>query len=150
MLGDLGLWQKHVPFDPSVRIPLIACGPGIPAGRKADALVELSDLNPTICEWAGLQPQLDIDAQSCADLLAGTSEQHRTDCYTVERPFRALRTRDHLYVQHNTAGATGSEELYNLSTDPHATTNIAAEQPDMVAQLRLRLRDRVRVGRWNR
>ena len=47
MLGDHGLYIKHVPYEASARIPLLLSGPGIPRGRRSDALVELMDLNPT-------------------------------------------------------------------------------------------------------
>ena len=32
MLGDHGLFQKQVPYEPSIHIPLIVAGPGIEPG----------------------------------------------------------------------------------------------------------------------
>ena len=144
MLGDLGLWQKHVPYDPSVRIPLIATGPRIPAGVTREGLVELSDLNPTICEWAGLKEQQDIDARSCADFLNGTTTKHRDDCYIAERRFRSLRTLEHLFIQHS----DGRCELHNMKVDPHATTIV--DNPGLIAQFSRRLTKRVHAGEWHR
>jgi hypothetical protein len=54
MLGDHGLYTKSLPYEASVRVPLIAAGPGIRGGCTSDALVELIDVNPTICALAGL------------------------------------------------------------------------------------------------
>lgn len=150
MLGDLGMWTKSVPFDPSARIPLIAAGPGIAPGKR-DGLVELSDLNPTICEWAGLPPQLDLDARSAAAFLAGETANHREDCYIALRTFRALRSRDYLFVESSTPSGQGDNaELYHLAADPHATRNVASEAPEQVAEHRRRLRQRVLDGRWCR
>ena len=54
MLGDRGRFYKSVPFEPSVRIPMVLSGPGILPGRRCDALVQLNDLAATIAEIAGV------------------------------------------------------------------------------------------------
>ena len=64
-----GLWwmqPKVIPraYEASLRVPLVIAGPGIEGGRVSDSLVELIDLNPTICQLAGLPPQGGIDGLS--------------------------------------------------------------------------------------
>ena len=54
MLGDHRLFQKHVPYEPAMRIPLIAAGPGIATG-VSDALTELIDL-PRHCSSSPVSP----------------------------------------------------------------------------------------------
>ena len=60
MLGDHGLFQKQVMYEPSLRVPLIirdpAAGPGANGGSsESHALAELVDLFPTILDYAGVE-----------------------------------------------------------------------------------------------
>lgn len=47
MLGERGMWYKFNPYEASVRVPIIARGPGFAAGRRQEALASLVDLMPT-------------------------------------------------------------------------------------------------------
>jgi arylsulfatase A-like enzyme len=47
---------KILPYEPSVKGPLLIRGPGIAAGRRTSALVANIDLAPTIVEAAGARP----------------------------------------------------------------------------------------------
>jgi choline-sulfatase len=146
MLGDHGLYTKSVAYEASLRVPLLAAGPGIPGGRTSDALVELIDLNPTICELAGLPAQENIDAVSFAPLLRDEAETHRADAVSALRHLRCIRTaRDKLIQNFNDAA-----ELYDLEADPDERHNIAAEQPERVAELSARLTERFLEGQWRR
>ena len=54
-LGEHFMWCKHTNFEIDARVPLIVRLPGqSPAGRTASEMVELVDLYPTICEFAGV------------------------------------------------------------------------------------------------
>lgn len=70
MFGDLGLYAKSMAYEASLRVPLIVAGPGIEAGAVSDALI---DVNPTICELAGLYRQPHIDVESFVPVLRGGS-----------------------------------------------------------------------------
>ncbi len=52
MLGERGMWYKFNPFEASVRVPLIARGPGFRQGRREAALASLVDLLPTLTDIA--------------------------------------------------------------------------------------------------
>ena len=126
MMGDLGLWQKTLPYDPANRVPLCIAGPDIPAGQVSEALVSLFDLNPTLCGLAGLPTQAGIDARSLVPLIHSAEPAkcgHREACYFALRGFRGLRTRDRLYVQHS----DGERELYDMEADPHCQRNLAPD-----------------------
>jgi arylsulfatase len=138
-MGDLGLWDKHTAYESSLRVPLIIAGPGIAAGRESSALVELSDLNPTICELAGLPDQAGIDARTITPLLFDKSKSHRKDALTAEKGYCALRTETHKCII--TQGPF--YELYDLEDDPGETHNIADEAPELLDKLLSRLRDRI-------
>ncbi len=146
MLGDHGLYQKSTPYEASLRVPLIIAGPSIEGGRITDTLVELIDLNPTICELAGLSPQPDIDARSLGPILNGTAAKHRTNTVSVLDNFECIRTETHKLIR-NTNSIT---ELYDLTFDPHELHNIADEQPELVQELSQLLRARLLEGEWQR
>lgn len=144
MLGDHGMYTKSVPYESALRVPLLISGPGIPAGRQTDAIVELIDVNPTICELSGLPRQEDIDALSLVPMMQGTGETHRSDALSVLRNFECLRTETHkLILNHNDC-----TELYDLQQDPQETSNIAEANPEIVSKLRGRLRERIAEGKW--
>ncbi len=138
MLGDHGLYTKSVPYEAALRVPLVAAGPGIPGGRTSGALVELIDINPTLCALAGLPAQEGIDARDFGALLTGERLTHREDAASALRQFRLIRTAEHKLIAHE----TGETELYDLEEDPDERKNVAAERPDAVQALRRRLRQR--------
>jgi arylsulfatase A-like enzyme len=146
MLGDHGMYQKEVPYEPAIRVPLIMAGPGVAEGQVSEALVELIDVNPTVCELAGLPSQENIDARSFALVSRGEGDEHRDEAISVIRRFRLIRTRTHKFIDHYNAGV----ELYDLANDPAELHNIADDNPDLVAELRRRLLDRTIEQKWRR
>ncbi|QDT69063.1 Arylsulfatase [Planctomycetes bacterium MalM25] len=69
-LGEMGVWGKATNYEIATRVPLIIHAPGMKAvGAKSDALVELVDMYPTLCELAGLSTPEHIEGHSFASLL---------------------------------------------------------------------------------
>ena len=52
MLGERGTWFKFLPFEWSVRVPLIVSGPNIEVGKVEKRYVSLVDLLPTFVDLA--------------------------------------------------------------------------------------------------
>lgn len=146
MLGDHGLYRKHVAYEASLRVPLIVAGPGIAAGQTNDALIELIDLNPTIVELAGMPPQPRLDAQSFAPLLLGQRDDHRSEALVTYRNYRALRTDRYKFIENYNE----APELYDLQADPDEQNNIAADRPAVLRDLRRRLQERTLEATWMR
>jgi choline-sulfatase len=146
MLGDHGMYTKAVPYEASVRIPLIVAGPGVERGKVSDALVELIDVNPTVCELAGLPAQEHIDARSFRDVLSGTGRAHREYVVSEIRNWRMVRTERYKYV----GNYNDVPELYDLQDDPDELQNIAEANRGLVKELRALLIERTREGRWLR
>ncbi|MBN1146042.1 MAG: sulfatase [Anaerolineales bacterium] len=63
---------KATPYDEDIRVPLLARGPGVPAGQKRSALVGNVDLAPTFASIAGLERSKYHDGRS---LLPALSEE---------------------------------------------------------------------------
>jgi choline-sulfatase len=146
MLGDHGIYTKSVAYEGAIHVPLIVAGPGIEGGRTSDALVELIDVNPTLCELAGVPPHENIDARSLAHVLRGEAAAHRTECVSAIRNFRLVRTERYKLVQNY----NDLTELYDLREDPHELVNLAEPEREVARDLSVRLRDRFLEGEWLR
>ena len=134
MLGDHGLFAKSLAYEPAIHIPLIACGPGIQQGAVCDAIVDMMDVNPTLCEMAGVEAA-EMDARSFHPILRGESDEHRHDIAIALGNFRCLRTPTMKVVDNG----DDAPELYDLEADPAESHNIAESHPEEVAAMRQRL-----------
>jgi iduronate 2-sulfatase len=69
-LGDMGVWGKATNYEIATRVPLMISAPAMKTrGAKTDALVELVDIFPTLCELAGLTRPDHLEGHSFATLL---------------------------------------------------------------------------------
>jgi arylsulfatase A-like enzyme len=132
-LGDHGLTQKGCRFyDGLVRVPLIFSMPGaLRRGLRSDALVELTDVFPTLMELCGLPVPAGTHGRSLLPILTGAAAPHhhrdwvRCEYYdAVDLPGRTWATmyRDRrwkLVTYHGTGDAAGYGELYDVAADPH-------------------------------
>src|SRR3954447_20566917 len=65
MQGQHRLHQgKFAPYEPSIQVPLMIRGPGIPAGSQPRALVWNGDITATILKIANAKPELQQDGRS--------------------------------------------------------------------------------------
>jgi arylsulfatase len=131
MLGDHAAYTKSVPYEAAVRVPLIVAGPGVAQGAVSDSLVELLDVNATLCEMAGIPPLEHVDACSFAPVLRGQTQEHRDCTVSLLTRLRLVRTRTHKFVRNLNAPG----ELYDLESDPHEQHNIAGEHPEICREL---------------
>jgi iduronate 2-sulfatase len=143
-LGDHGMWCKHTNYEQAARIPLVVVAPGVtPAGAKTGALAETVDIYPTLCELAGLPAPQGLDGASFAAALedpAATAKDAILHVYPRGQLLgRAVRTARYRLVEWKQIGESADTavlELYDYEADPEETKNVAADQPDVVAQLR--------------
>jgi len=128
---------KRSCHDNSIRIPMIACGPGFAGGKVIDEMVSLIDLPPTILSAGGaklpdylqgrpLQPLADGGAKDWPkEVFVQISESHvgravRTKRwkYSIRATGRRGRTRGDKYVE---------DFLYDLQADPHERKNLVSD-----------------------
>lgn len=100
-----GKWNL---YDSGIRVPLLIEWPGvIQPGTVFDALVQWTDLLPTLIEIAGGTPPKDIDGKSFLAVLRGKTTDHRDRIITTHTndgdmnvyPIRSVRTRDWKYIR---------------------------------------------------
>lgn len=69
-LGDMGVWGKATNYEIATRVPLMIWTPDmLVRGAKTDALVELVDIYPTLCELANVPLPKQLEGHSFAPLL---------------------------------------------------------------------------------
>jgi arylsulfatase len=138
MLGDHGLYQKSIHYEAALRVPLIVTGPDI-TPAVSDALIELSDINPTLQALAGVPPSPALDARSFLPVLRDPTASHREETISQLDNCRALRTRTHKFVYNQ----NDLPELYDLREDPDELINLASRQPELAMAMQRRLTRRL-------
>ena len=145
---------KGFVYEGGLRVPFIVRWPGKIAPGVNDTPVVLTDLMPTMLEWAGVDPAKAVgplDGVSLVKLFAGTAPAPRPlfwhfPNYTNQggRPAGAVREGDWKLVENY---EDESVELFDLAKDPGETTNLAAAEKARADDLQKKLRDwRKRVG----
>ena len=154
--GAHGLVDKLVPYEESIKVPLIVAGPGIAPG-STDALTVNVDLAPTLLSLAGVPIPSTVDGSSLLPVLTGQSDSVR-DSFLMEYAtstsgvtpearwlggilfdspaWRAVRSRTHLFVEWDLDGELGNAkqfELYDLQADPYQLNNLITTQDGIIA-----------------
>jgi len=156
-LGERGYAGKWLPYDLSIRVPLVVFDPRAES-RVRGAVPSLFALNidiaPTLLDLAGAEIPIEMQGRSLVPILQGVSPaEWRTDLF-VEHLYdhpqipkhegvRGARFKYARYIEQDPV----YEELYDLVADPMETTNLAADAgyAGILAELRARtdeLRDR--------
>ncbi|MDB4357391.1 sulfatase [Mariniblastus sp.] len=138
-LGEHAIWGKHSLFEESLRSPLIICDPSFKQRAAAThAMVEALDLFPTLCDLTGLEAPKAIQGVSITPILKNPNlKGHPAISYF--RKAKTIRTDSHRLILHD----DGFVELYDHRTPEKETANIAAAEPELVAQLIEQLKDRL-------
>ena len=123
MLGDHNRWAKNVPYDASVRVPLIIKGPGVQAGQVRDDLISMHDISALIIEAAGAQLDEGMDAKSPWPALHGASEAHRDYLSIGLMEWRMIVEGDFKYALYQ----DGEQRLFDQSTDLCEDENLSAD-----------------------
>jgi N-acetylglucosamine-6-sulfatase len=128
---------KVVPYEPSIRVPLILRGPGVARNRVQPDPVTNVDLAATIADVAGAYPLRLLDGRSLMPLATDPGRRFGRDVLLETASYVAIRTPRYKYVQHK----LGARELYDLERDPHelrsrhADPALAAVRTDLAARL---------------
>jgi N-acetylglucosamine-6-sulfatase len=143
---------KVKPHEPSLRVPFLAAGPGIPRGERRYDPVTTVDLTVTIADLAHARRFLPYppDGSSRVPELLGGDQGWRVPVvteglvgwrapgagrrgFTDARTSIGIRTARYLFVRY----ANGDRELYDLDEDPNELRNVVGRPryADEVRQL---------------
>ncbi|MCG6154392.1 sulfatase [Rubinisphaera sp. ICM_H10] len=90
-LGDMGVWGKATNYEIATRVPLIIWTPDMQArGESTDALVELVDIYPTLCELSGVPQPEHLEGHSFVPLLNQPDQPWKSAAFS-QYPNPALR-----------------------------------------------------------
>ena len=136
-------------FEGGLRTPLLARWPGkIAAGSTSDFVGAQWDLMPTFAEAgrAALPAGHKLDGISFLPTLLGRAGQKAHDYLYWESPTRqgaqAVRLGDWKGVKVNVKRDPAAKlQLFNLKTDPAESRDVAADHPDVVAQIERAMRE---------
>ncbi|MGB5668766.1 MAG: sulfatase, partial [Maribacter sp.] len=190
-LGEMGIWGKATNYEIATRVPMMICTPDIPEknqGSTTNALVELVDIYPTLCDLAGIEVPDHVEGYSFKPLLNNpnldwksavfsqfpTPALREWGAYPLRPAMRetffgpmieeveariidqqkekwdrelfentlmgyAMRTERYRFIVWIDRADLKKEplflELYDHSLDPTETINIAADNPELVAEL---------------
>ena len=155
--------DKYLPYEESIRVPLVMSGPGIPAGtggRTVSTLVTNVDFAATLLEAAKATAGRTQDGVSLLGAAKGTSTltpraigleataplfADATMPQQWDQPYRGVRTDRWKFIVWGTGNATsftpsGEEELYDLQNDPYELHNLASDSSYTATKEALRVK----------
>jgi iduronate 2-sulfatase len=138
LLGEHAIWGKHCLYEHALRSPLMIRTPGLAQpGAPCAATVESVDLFPTLTDLCGLPSPAGLDGLSLRPYLekpdAPSAKPARGFWSGGQQTVRTDRWR--LIAYRGKKGAADGVELFDLLADPHESRNLAASQPEVVAEL---------------
>lgn len=152
-----GPWRgsKYSNFEGGTRVPFIVRWPGRVKPGVSDALVSQVDFHASFAALAGAKLAEPRDSQNILPALLGDSTKGRA-AHVASASVLSLRAGNWKYISPgpgqkrnpNTNAETGNDpagQLYDLATDPGETKNLAAEQPQRVAEMVAQL-EKIRSG----
>jgi arylsulfatase A-like enzyme len=143
-----GLWQPLVKmFDGSgplratkgsmyeggIRVPMVVRWPGkIKPGSVSSHISAFWDFLPTAAELATAKPPENIDGISIVPTLLGAKQKNHDYLYWERRRAQAVRMGNWKGIRY---ASKGKLELYDVGADIGETTNIANQNPEIVAKI---------------
>ncbi len=134
---------KGTAYEESIRVPLVARGPGIPAGRTTRQMALNIDFAPTLAELSGVEAPNFVDGRSLVPTFSSKAAAWRTafleESWGGQKvpTHRSVRTTKHKLVYYP---ESKGRELYDFSADPNETRSIFRSAD---ASLRTSLRGRL-------
>ncbi len=139
-LGEHETWGKRTLFEVALRTPLIVSIPGQEhIGVKTDALVELVDIYPTLCDACQLPIPEQLEGLSMVPVIREPTSSWKSAAFSKigkEYGIRSIRTQRYRYTEREVNPSLG-KALYDYDADPDETVNLAylPENAELVAHL---------------
>lgn len=145
-LGDLGMYDKRFMYEPGLKTPLLARGPGIKAGNVPAQLVTNIDWAPTFLDLAGVPIPDSMQGRSLAPLLRGENpaDWRKSVYYRYYHDPGHHNTMAHLGVRTHTHKLIyywkkDAYEMFDLLKDPTEQHNMLfdpteAAKPEVAAK----------------
>jgi N-acetylglucosamine-6-sulfatase len=131
--------DKFLPYEESLKVPLIVRGPGVPKGQTIHGQVGNIDFAPTLLDAADAKPGRKMDGVSLLPTIENPGKRPKraieiealaplfeepVPVNAWDRPYTGVRTDRYTYVVWT---ETGEKELYDRRTDPYELQNVAGD-----------------------
>jgi arylsulfatase A-like enzyme/Flp pilus assembly protein TadD len=128
-------------YEPALKVPLLIRGPGLPAGKSIDELVELADIAPTLLTLSSLQVPNTVQGESLKTVLDGRRKKNRAafaESYFASlqfgvSPLKMIQDGNLKYIE------APHPELYDLSSDPSESQNLVSERKSETQNLKTQI-----------
>jgi arylsulfatase A-like enzyme len=121
-------------YEENIHVPLVIWNPRLfPTGERRATIGSHVDINPTIAQILGLPPAPTWEGRSLLD-----PDRAQRAYFYAANDFYLLGVRQGSwkYIYNATLG---TEELYDLATDPEEQKNLSEKHPELCRRLRQRL-----------
>lgn len=132
---------KFYTSEGGIRVPLILSGPGVAAGMRITSPAFVTDVAPTLLDYAGARAQPDarsMDGRSLRPVLTGAAKA----TWGPDEPVgievsgnAALFRGDFKIVRDMPPVGDGQWRLYNLARDPAEATDLTAAEPALLKRM---------------
>jgi arylsulfatase A-like enzyme len=139
--------QKATMWEGGIRVPALVYWQGTLAPRKVETPLSVVDLMPTLLNLAGYEEKRDLkmDGLDIRPTLSGQEQdlsgraiyiRYIGGMGVVRRgPWKLLKMGTSDFARNRMPGKDRSDRLYNIEEDPLEERDLAAEHPEIVAEL---------------
>ncbi len=131
-VGHHGLMGKQNLFDHSVRVPMMAVGPGITAGVKNDSPVYLQDVMATSLELAGIKKPKHVQFQSLKPVWEGRSTGYKSIYGAYLKSQRCVIKDGYKLLLFPKVPKV---QVFNTEADPLEVNDIYGQKPELAKEL---------------
>ncbi len=152
--GDHGIVRKVRPwgYEELARTFLMIRDPSASGVDRVDSYTQQTDITATILDWLGIEKPAHMTSESLMPLIRGEQEKIRDEAvcchYNESISIRHDEWSYHWFIENSRARVSDRSaivkdgpELYNLREDPREQNNLAAQEPDRVAEMDRRMHD---------
>ncbi len=132
-----GANRLGIPYDPAQHVPFFIRVPGAKP-HVTERLAGMIDFFPTMLDLCGISPPANCDGISLKPLIFGKPDEYPTDrTLIIQCPRgRTASKWKNASVKTDRWRLVDGEKLFDIHADPRQSTDIAAEHPNVVKQLR--------------
>ncbi len=123
--GEKKIFGKHTLWERTSNVPFVWAGKGIAKDTEIKASVSLIDTYPTLIDLCKLKKLKNLEGRSLANALQNPEVAVDRNVFLPDRDrgSYAMINKEWRFIHYQ----NGSEELYNLQTDPHEWNNLAED-----------------------
>ena len=136
MLGSQGFMNKQLPYEESVKVPLLVHWDGVTYAGTTEELISLVDLPVSLAGLAGLRFRSPRDGADLSRLFTDPKAEGASACYIMDlipchqaawrggREWQGVRTREYTFAR--SAGREGWL-LFHNTIDPYQQRNLVGD-----------------------